>query len=74
MDSMSLENQIMQNTKDLPSESLMEVLDFIKFIREKKSREFKNNINRDLSLLNNNECEHLEEEIKDYRELYPYES
>ncbi len=62
----------------MPSYALEEVLDFIQFIKEKKLKKkrkdtLQNNIHLELSMLNQKELFHLEEEFKDYKELYPRE-
>jgi len=72
-----IEKLILKETKGLPPFALNEVLDFILFIKEKKLEKnddtFKSNLEYELSLLDHKEMVHLEEEIKDYKELYPHE-
>jgi hypothetical protein len=72
-----IEKLILKETKELPAFALNEVLDFILFIKEKKLKKnddtFKSNLEYELSLLDHKEIVHLEEEIKDYKELYPHE-
>ncbi len=72
-----IEKLILEETKGLPPFALNEVLDFILFIKEKKLKKnddtFKSNLEFELSLLDHKETVHLEEEIKDYKELYPHE-
>jgi hypothetical protein len=72
------EKLILKETKGMPSYALDEVLDFIQFIKEKKLKKkrkdtLQNNIHLELSMLNQKELFHLEEEFKDYKELYPRE-
>ncbi len=72
------EKLILKETKGMPSYVLDEVLDFIQFIKEKKLKKkrkdtLQNNIHLELSMLNQKELFHLEEEFKDYKELYPRE-
>lgn len=71
MDVHQIEQKILQNTKELSKEALLEILDFILFIRNK-------NINKhmkdELSHLSKTELEHLEDEFKDYKEIYPHEN
>ena len=67
-----------KETKGLPPHALNEVFDFIQFIKEKKLKQngddnFKSNLELELSLLDKKELTHLEEEFKDYKELYPRE-
>ena len=40
---------------------------------KKNDDTFKSNLEYELSLLDHKEMVHLEEEIKDYKELYPHE-
>ena len=72
-----IEKLILEETKGLPPVALNEVLNFILFIKEKKLKKgddtFKSNLESDLSLLDHKEMVHLEEEFKDYKELYPRE-
>jgi hypothetical protein len=73
-----IEKLILKETKGLPAYALNEVLDFIQFIKEKKLKKdgddiFKSNLDFELSQLDKNELSHLEEEFKDYKELYPRE-
>ena len=73
-----IEKIILKETKGLPPYALNEILDFIQFIKEKKVKKkgvdiFKNSLNQELSLLDKKEMAHLDEEFKDYKELYPHE-
>jgi len=73
-----IEKLILKETEGLPPHALNEVLDFIQFIKEKKLKQngddiFKSNLELELSLLDKKELTHLEEEFKDYKELYPHE-
>lgn len=73
-----IEKLILKETKGLPPYALNEVLNFIQFIKEKKLKNkregiFKDNLHFELSLLDKNELSHLEDEFKDYKELYPRE-
>ena len=71
-----IEKLILKETKGLPPFALDEVLDFILFIKEKKLKKdddtFKSSLESELSLLDHKEMAHLEEEFKDYKELYPH--
>jgi hypothetical protein len=72
-----IEKLILKETKGLPPFALNEVLDFILFIKEKKLKKknysFSSDLESELSLLDHKEMVHLEEEFKDYKELYPRE-
>jgi hypothetical protein len=72
-----IEKLILKETKKLPPFALNEVLDFILFIKEKKLKKknysFSSDLESELSLLDHKEMVHLEEEFKDYKELYPRE-
>ena len=71
-----IEKLILKETKGLHPFALNEVLDFILFIKEKKLKKnvdpFKSSLESELSLLDHKEMAHLEEEFKDYKELYPH--
>lgn len=74
----TIEKQILNETKGLPSKVINEILDFIQFLKEKKLKNNsvktqKDNLNIELSIMDRNELEHLEEEFKEYKVLYPYE-
>jgi hypothetical protein len=72
-----IEKLILKETKGLPPFALNEVLDFILFIKEKKLKKknysFSSDLESELSLLDHKEMIHLEEEFKDYKELFPRE-
>jgi hypothetical protein len=72
-----IEKLILKETKGLPPFALNEVLDFILFIKEKKCKKknysFSSDLESELSLLDHKEMIHLEEEFKDYKELFPRE-
>ena len=55
---------IIKNTENLSPEALHEILDFIQFIKIKKISP--DNINAELSNLNNSELKHLEKEFQDF--------
>ena len=73
MTTVQFEKILIENTKDLPKDALQEILDFIKFIRLKIQKEQINNLNAELSHLDKSQMNHLEEELKDYKQLYPIE-
>lgn len=66
-----IETQILQNTKGLPADALQEILDFVQFIRERKLKSSSDDLSMKLSALDKSEAKHLEEEFKNYKELYP---
>ncbi len=72
MKTTDLQNNILQNIKDLPLEALQEILDFVQFIRQKRIQVYPaDNISFDLSQLNESELQHLEGEFINYKEIYP---
>lgn len=73
MTTSQLEKQLIDQTKGLPRETLEEIIDFIQFVRLKNERRSYNNLKSELSLLDSSQTRHLEEEIKDYKNLYPIE-
>jgi hypothetical protein len=71
-----IEQQIVEETKGLPTDALNEILDFILFIKRKKLKKIskkiiKDNLNLELSMMNQKELLHLEEEFKNYKKIYP---
>ncbi len=71
-----LAKSILRELKDLPVESLKEILDFIQFLKSKKykrKKSFEKKIQTELDNLNKNSLIHLEEEFSNYREQYPRE-
>ena len=72
-----IEKLILKETKGLPPFALNEVLDFILFIKEKKLKKknhsFSSDLESELSLVDHKEMIHLEEEFRDYKELFPRE-
>ena len=73
MTTSQLEKQLIDQTKGLPRETLEEIIDFIQFVRLKNERRSSNDLRSELSLLDSSQNKHLEEEIKDYKKLYPIE-
>ena len=73
MNTAQLEKELLQYTKDLPKEALQEVIDFVRFLRHKISRQSSNYINDETSLLNTSQIVHLEEEFENYQKQYPRE-
>jgi serine/threonine protein phosphatase PrpC len=68
-----LEEELLKNTKGLPKEALEEIIDFIQFVRKKKLKDANDNISTELTSLSASQTEHLEQEFKDYKKLYPRE-
>jgi hypothetical protein len=74
-----IQDLIWANIKDLPKESIQEVLAFIVFVRTKNLRpelltspEY-DLLNYELTVLDAQEAAHLELEFADYQSLYPHE-
>ncbi len=65
------EKVIIQGIKGLPQQYLGEVADFVIFMRQKSLKAY--NFKEELSLLNEKEIKHLEEEFKDFDTLFPKE-
>ena len=71
-----IEKQILEETEGLTSNALNEILDFILFVKNKrlksiKKKVSKDNLNLELSIMDQKELLHLEEEFKNYKEIYP---
>ncbi|MFQ5822402.1 MAG: hypothetical protein ACE5I5_20700 [Candidatus Heimdallarchaeota archaeon] len=78
MSKAELEKIIVEETKELSKETLIEVLDFIHSIKAKKpkvatKKSFEKKVVKELADLNESSLTHLEEEFANYRELYPRE-
>ncbi len=74
MDKAILEQKIIKETKTLSEDSLHEILNFVLFIKSKKLiKNYEKGLSDDLDALNNISLTHLEEEFKNYKELYPHE-
>lgn len=71
MNAAEIETQILQNTKGLPADALQEILHFVQFIRERRLKFSLDDLSMKLSVLDKSEAKHLEEEFKNYKELYP---
>ncbi len=72
----AIEKQILEETQGLTSNALNEILDFILFIKNKRLKSIKkkiskDNLNLELSMMDQKELLHLEEEFKNYKEIYP---
>ena len=72
-----LKQKIMTETQNLSFETLVEVLDFIQFLKVKKERHtqksLEDSVSKELTELNKISLLHLEEEFENYKESYPYE-
>lgn len=71
-----IEQLIIKEIEGFTLYALNEVLDFIQFIKKKRFNNIKekrpiNNSNIELHTINENEMIHLEDEFKDYKDLYP---
>lgn len=73
MNTTQLENELLRYTKGLSKEALREVIDFVLFLRQKRLKSPTNNLTQDLSIMNEEQTEHLEMEFKDYKKHYPSE-
>ncbi len=78
MSKTELEKMIVEETKDLSSATLSEVLDFIQFVKAKKNKRtgkksFEKKLVKELTGLNEISLIHLEEEFSNYKARYPRE-
>jgi hypothetical protein len=73
MNTAQLEKEVLQYIKDLPKEALQEVIDFIRFLRQKNSVKSLEYIQHETSTLNASQIVHLEEEFEYYQKKYPRE-
>ena len=78
MSNVSLEKKIIDETKNLSTETLMEILDFIQFLKIKNQRpknqdSYISKVSDELSAKEQYSLKHLEDEFQNYREKYPHE-
>jgi len=73
MNTTHLEKELLRYTKGLSKEALQEVIDFVQFLRKKKSKKTSNNLTEELTKLGESQTSHLEEEFANYKKLYPSE-
>lgn len=73
MNQTSYEQLIVAGIRNLPPERQREVADFVYFLRqrEENNAEYERLIEADLAALEAEELEHLNEEFKDYEQIYP---
>lgn len=73
MNQTSYEQVIVAGIRSLPPERQREVADFVYFLRQREENgaEYERLIEADLAALEADELEHLDEEFKDYEQLYP---
>lgn len=65
-----LKQKIVDNTESLSQEDLSEVLDFVRFLKQKNHPH--DSLNACLSILDKKEQKHLNQEIEDYKEKHPF--
>jgi hypothetical protein len=70
-ETIEIEQVIIQGIKDLPKQYLDEVAEFVIYLRQKTIKSY--NFQNDLSLLDQQQINHLEEEFKDFDKLFPKE-
>jgi hypothetical protein len=73
MNTAQIQELIVQNSKGLPKDVLQEILDFIQFLKIKKTAAPNDSIQSELRGISANEENHLEEEFLDYKTIYPAE-
>lgn len=74
MGSQEIENEIFDGLKSLSQDSLRQAKLFIQFLQlRERLEQSPNHITNELFLLDKRELLHLEQEFKDYREIYPHE-
>ena len=64
---------MVDSLKGLPKEALEEVLEFIRFIRQKQEKKILSGYLNENDSLSISQTNHLEEEFKDYKTKYPNE-
>ena len=67
MSTLELQQRIVEQTRDLPPQLLIEVADFVAFLKTK----YVQSADLPLAGLSLSEEQHLEAEFADYKQLYP---
>jgi len=65
-----LEKKLLRYTKDLPEESILEVINFTKQLCNKEELSISDYFNNELS---ESQMNHVEEEFEDYKLRFPFE-
>ena len=73
MDKTAIIKRIEQTVKKLPEGKMHEVADFADYLLHKTSSVQESDVSRSLSELDQASLNHLEDELRDYRKLYPHE-
>jgi hypothetical protein len=73
MDKAAIIKRIQQTVKKLPEDKMHEVVDFADYLLHKTSAVQESNVSQSLSELDQASLNHLEDELRDYRKLYPHE-
>ena len=73
MTTLQFEKIFIWYTRYLPKEMLMEILDFIQFLRERKLNKSSDNLTEELTKLSHSQVKHIEKEFINYKQLYPIE-
>ena len=73
MTTAQLEKTLYKYTKGLPQDALQEILDFVQFIRQRSSKKVSDKPPAKKSNLSVSQTSHLEEEFKNYKQLFPSE-
>lgn len=74
MSPITLEKEILFYLQNLPKEALQEAIDFIRFLSYKNKIRPKEKLSKKLlTSLNETSSSHLEEEIFNYKEIFPRE-
>ncbi len=78
METTSYEKIIVSGIKGLPTDTLREIADFVYFVRRRavdpksfEDEQFRALVEGDLSILDESQVKHLEEEFADYESVYP---
>ncbi|MDF9795025.1 mRNA-degrading endonuclease RelE of RelBE toxin-antitoxin system [Catalinimonas alkaloidigena] len=73
MNKQAVIENVIKTIKKLPKDKLNEVADFASFLLKKEESPNTKSLSEELSQLNKGQLNHLEEEFKDYKRLYPNE-
>jgi len=74
---LNIQSEILKTASGLSKKNLNAVLSYVKKLKSPKSKMKRNSglskINNDLKKLSDTQIEHLEQEFKDYKKLFPRE-
>ena len=72
MKSLNFESIILNSIKELPKDSLIEIIEFINLYKKRSKKRLKGTTDKEESI-SEYEIKHLEKEFKNYKKIFPVE-